>query len=343
MRATAKGQLTRAEFTRVELWALLSFAGTSEHYSVLHLRVNGQAKLQAAATDGRRSVEAVGNADKAVAGEWAIDAVFLETCRKAIGKDQALVLELQKSGVKDALVVDATGGDTICRLGWTREIADTQMSLGEIVTGLQIPTSKRHTGSWCAIDPCVLKPLERIRVATDKCPITLYPPTDPLAPLFFEARSDAAHWRGAILTERVLGPGDEADEPEEDPKPGAPLPPQRSLFGPDKPAPAPKREAAADADGIVEDDYGKGEPDLPTAKKSASEKAGAKAQEFERYVGMMLNQLKGPGRAVTAEDVVAWNEGVCSKAVTLRALGVLVERGSAVEGKIGRKKSFQAV
>jgi len=293
MRATSKGQINRIELSREELWALLSFAGDSEHYSVVHFRVNGRAKLEAAATDGKRSVEAIGKAEGAAAGEWAIDSDFLEKCRASVDKDESLVLELTEKGVRDALVVDTVSGDTICRLGWKREVANTQMSLGEIVTGLKIPTDKRHTGSWCAIDPEVLRGLTRIRVATDGCPVTLYPPSDPTGPLFFEARCDAAHYRGAIMPERVLGPGDEADEPEEDAPPGAPAPQQQSLFGakPAKGAKAGKGKAASaeaepdedEDDGIVDDDYepdGDTEPPLATEKpRKGAKKAAKKASK----------------------------------------------------------------
>jgi hypothetical protein len=60
-----------------------------------------------------------------------------------------------------------------------------------------------------------------VRVAADDCPITIYPPSEPTAPLHFECRSERGHWKGAVVTERVLGPGEENDEPPDEDE-GAP-------------------------------------------------------------------------------------------------------------------------
>ncbi len=201
MLATKKG----IEINREELWALLSFTGDSEQHSCVHFRVNGSAKLEAAATDGKRSVECVAKADNAVPGEWAIDAEFLELCRHACdAPEKSILIRLSSAGVRDAHVVDESG-EMIAPLGWHRAAASSQVTMTEVVGGLRVP-----------IDPAdVLRGLSRVRVASDDCPITIYPPAEPSTPLFFECRSDRGHWKGAFVPEKVVGPGEEADEPEQ--------------------------------------------------------------------------------------------------------------------------------
>jgi hypothetical protein len=127
------------------------------------------------------------------------------------------VLELTDKGIGAALIVDSESGDTISTINWNREAANTQITMREIVGGLKVPNDKNHTGSWCAIDPEVLRGLTRVRVATDGMPVTIYPPSDPTAPLYFEARSETGHWKGSVVPEAVLGPGDgREEEPDED-------------------------------------------------------------------------------------------------------------------------------
>lgn len=257
MQATSKKGTNRIEISREELWALLSFTGDTEHYSVVHFRVNGSGKLEAGASDGKRSVEAIGQAKGESAGEWAIDAAFLEKCRASTEKGQSIVLHLQKGNGSHAEVVDTESGDTICKLDWNREVASTQMSLTDISSELDVPTDKRHRGSWCAINPEVLKGLNRIRVACNDNPITIYPPSHELAPMHFEARCDQGHWKGAITPEKVVGPGDEAEAPE----PTEP-PPE-----PDKPngfelEPSPRPEKGSKSNG--------------TGKKASKKKAASK-------------------------------------------------------------------
>jgi hypothetical protein len=215
MLATKKG----IEINREELWALLSFTGDGEQYSVVHARVNGSAKLEMAAADGKRSVECVAKSDGAVPFEVAIDAAFLTKCKDAIdGKHgESLLIRLTSSGVKDALIIDKESGKTIAPIGWNRESSTTQVTMASIVSGLRVPSDANHTGSWCAIDPDHLRGLARVRVATDGCPVTIYPPSDPTAPLHFECRSEGGHWKGAITPEAVIAPGGEAEEaPDED-------------------------------------------------------------------------------------------------------------------------------
>ena len=223
MLATKKG----IEINREELWALLAFTGDGEQHSCVHFRVNGSAKLEAAATDGKRSVECVGKSEKAPVGEWSVDAEFLELCRNACDEpEKSILIMLTEDGVKGAHVV-GPDGKMIAPLGWHRAASTSQVTMTDVITGLQVPSNANHTGFWCAIDPAgVLKGLSRVRVAADDCPITIYPPSDPTSPLHFECRSDRGHWKGAIVPEKVIGPGSEADEPPQ-PGEGAPGRPDR--------------------------------------------------------------------------------------------------------------------
>lgn len=268
MQATKKG----IEINREELWALLSFCGEGEHHACVHFRVNASGKLEAASTTGRRYVEAIGKADGAATGQWPIDSDFLEKCRRALeSSDERLLIELTSAGLKGAKIVDSTSGKMKCPIGWNREAATTQLTLPDIVALLDVPQDANHTGTWTAFDPEVLAPLNRVKVATDGCPITWYPPKMPEAPMHFEAvAKDGTSWRGAIVPEKVIGPGREADEP---PKPdeGAPGRKDRQVtLDLAAKAKEPKPEKPAD-DGIVDDDYvpdGATEPPLATRKKN---------------------------------------------------------------------------
>jgi hypothetical protein len=271
MRATAKG----IEINREELWALLAFTGDSEQYSAIHFRVNGRSKLEAAATDGKKSVECIAKAEQAEPIEIAIDAGYLEKCRAALASGEALIIELGPKGVKNIAIVDLESGKKIMpTIGWNRDAATTQVTMGTIVGGLKLPSDKNHTGTWAAFDPAAWKALDRIKVATDGCPVTQWPPVNPSSPLYFEARSDEGHWKASVLPEKVLGPGEERDEPEDEDE-GAPGRNDRQtrLDLADR-AKAPKAEAES---GIVDDNTGEDadetEPELGTEKRKRKVKA----------------------------------------------------------------------
>lgn len=221
MEAVTKSKKRIINISREELWALNSFCGDKEAFSAVHFRINGRAQLEAASSDGKCSIQCVAKAAGCEAGEWAIDCAYLEQCKMSLAKGQSLAIELSASGVEDALIIDTESGDTISTVTWHREAASTQLSFGEVVKGLKIPSDKNHQGSWAAIDPAIFARLQRVKVATDDCPVTIYPPKDPGALVYFEARSEHGHWKGAIVPEKVLGPGEEADEPEDEDE-GAP-------------------------------------------------------------------------------------------------------------------------
>jgi len=283
MLASKKG----IEINREQLWALLSFCGEGEHHACVHFRINGSGKLEAAATSGKRSVEAIAKAEGGATGEWAIDSAFLEKCRLSmVGDGETLLIRLTPKGLTDAWIVEAKTGKMIAPIGWNREAATTQVTMTDIVSGLRVPDDKNHTGSWCAFDPEHLRGLTRVRVATEGCPITFYPPTEPTAPMHFEAvGKDGTRWRGAILPEKVLGPGQEADEPPEADE-GAPGRSDRQVKLDLKARAAkPREDDAGGDDGIIEDEDAErmkaeqaaSAPTLSTQKKKPQRKA-AKAK-----------------------------------------------------------------
>jgi hypothetical protein len=244
MKATQKG----IEINREELWALLEFTGDSEEHSAVHFRVNGSAKLEVAATNGKRSVECIAKADKAEPIEIAIDSDYLEKCRVALDKGQSLLIEVGAKGVKNVAVIDTKSGDKIIPvLSWHRDAASTQLTLTSIAKELKLPKDANWMGSWVAFDPVALNPLDRIKVATNGCPITLWPPKDPGSALQFEARSESGHWKASILPERVIAPGDEREKEDEDDAPGR-NDRQARLDLADRAKSKPKAENGEDAD-----------------------------------------------------------------------------------------------
>jgi hypothetical protein len=276
MLATKKG----IEINREELWALLAFTGDGEQHSCVHFRVNGSAKLEAAATDGKRSVECVAPSENAVPGEWAIDAEFLELCRNACdAPEKSILIRLSSAGVRDAHVV-SKDGEVIAPIGWHRAASTSQVTMTDVITGLRVPADGKHTGSWCAIDPAAaLRGLSRVRVAADDCPITIYPPSEPTAPLHFECRSDRGHWKGAIVPERVLGPGSEADEPPA-PDEGAPGRRNRTAQLDLEDAAKAKRakEQAGSDDSVISDE------EAEALKAEQRDGAGLTEEERENFV-----------------------------------------------------------
>lgn len=249
--------------SKAEVWTLLAFTGEGAMHSVVHFRVGGGGKFAAGASDGKRSVFAEAKAEKgATKGKWSLDREFLEIARSSL-KEPEHALCIQPVGPnKDlprAYIVDAETGDEITHSEWHRAAhEEKQLTLDQISEGIVIPDDRGYRGSWCAIDPAALGPLRRLSLAVEKQPVTVFPPETEAQPLRFEVRHEAGHWTGSILTERVLGPGEERDEPEE------------------KDAGAPGAEANArqtrmdladrtNDSGIVDDDY-EGEGDDPPPK-----------------------------------------------------------------------------
>jgi 5-methylcytosine-specific restriction enzyme A len=212
----------RITVNREEIWALLSGAGESDQDAVVFFRINGRAKLEAVASNGKVCIEAIGDAKGAHPGEWQIDSAFLEKCRLLIkGKDEVAVLEVTTDGEIDhaSIVHKESGDELIPSVNWHRRCASSQVKLSSLITGLKLPDDKHYVGSWFAVDPRVFAILERVRVASEDCPVTVFgpPPGSPHAPVLFAATGDKVSWKGSIVPEKVLAPGGERDEPEPDP------------------------------------------------------------------------------------------------------------------------------
>jgi hypothetical protein len=290
--AVTKSKKRIINISREELWALNSFCGDKEAFSAVHFRINGRAQLEAASSDGKCSIQCVAKAAGCEAGEWAIDCAYLEQCKMSLAKGQSLAIELSASGVEDALIIDTESGDTISTVTWHREAASTQLSFGEVVKGLKIPSDKNHQGSWAAIDPAIFARLQRVKVATDDCPVTIYPPKDPGALVYFEARSEHGHWKGAIVPEKVLGPGEEADEPEDEDE-GAPGRNDRQtrLDLADRTKPK-----AKDDDGIISDEEAERLKAEQSGEAPEPELETAKPRKTKRVKPSQMKPKKGRGK-----------------------------------------------
>jgi hypothetical protein len=266
MRADEKG----IHLSKAEVWTLLAFTGEGAMHSVVHFRVGGGGKLAAGASDGKRSVHAQAKAEKGAAkGKWSLDREFLEIARSSL-KEPEHALCIQPVGPnKDlprAYIVDAETGDEITHSEWHRPAhEEKQLTLDQISEGIVLPDDRGYRGSWCAIDPFALGPLRRMSIAVEKQPITIFPPETEAQPLRFEVRSESAHWTGSILTERVLGPGEERDEPEaNEGAPGTEANARQTRMD------LADRTKASSDDGIVDDDYAGEDGDAPP--KLATEK-----------------------------------------------------------------------
>jgi len=81
----------------------------------------------------------------------------------------------------------------------------------------------KEQGSWFAINALYLSDIQAVAKAADKCPVSLFPGAGARDPVVFEARTAGGAWRGVIVPVSVVAPGEEADEPDEEPPPGTPV------------------------------------------------------------------------------------------------------------------------
>jgi hypothetical protein len=258
-----------------EIAALLVFTGDGDAYSVVHFQVGGSGKLKVGATDGRKSVECTAKATDAVQGEWAVDREFLDKRRRAMdGATELMRLEIGAGGsVLRIALVSKENGDEKEGSKWSRDAASTQISLSKIEKDLKAPRSRDHQGSWCAFDPDeVSRCLRRLKIATDNCPITEWPPKAPDQLKHYECSGNGGRWVAAFKPVDVVAPGDRSDEPEDEDE-GAPgrNDRQAKLDLADRA----KAKAKGDDGGIVDDDY-KPEgapPKLATEKKRKAKKS----------------------------------------------------------------------
>lgn len=297
MRASKNG----IEIGKAELTALLTFAGSKEGTDSVRFGIRGRRdKLVASATDGKRALEITteSDSDDHVIGEWAVNRAFLEACGRVLESEGMCVLLVTSSGLRKARIMDVESLSERATVSWHEEAASTQITisgLAGIIQSARLLAS--HHGSWFAVQGRYLADMLVVSKACDKAPITIYPPATPHDPMYFEATSDAAQWRGVIMPVTVTHPGGLIGEDDEHPDDiGSPERAREALqraaddLGADitmtafdkngKPTAKATVQAKATTkdDGVVDDDYGSspGEPPLPTKKKKAAKKASKK-------------------------------------------------------------------
>jgi hypothetical protein len=288
-----------------ELAALLAYAGDTTSNNVVKFRIGNSGQLIASATDGKRALEGRGVAENAEAGEWAIERTTMEACRRILDDgDTVVCLKVTPKGCKKFQILGAASGDVQGTYEIPSGEVSTQVSMDAIHDLISDQGESLLEGSWFAVNPGYLSDLHVVSKAADKCPVSIYPPRDPLAPVRFEARSSEGHWRGVIMPVPVVAPGDEAAPADgEERPPGAPetpgplkLEPELSTQKKRRPkatAPAKKKkatkkpkgaaaaaaasepeededEASGEDSGVVDNDYD------PTAPKAKGRKGAAK-------------------------------------------------------------------
>lgn len=217
MKATQAG----IELTSAELRALIAFTSTDERFAWAHFSVH-QDKLRATATDGTRAIEAHAEAEEdAVAGEWYITREFLDTCRRTLQKGELCELKVTKVGLKRAVITDTVTGEQRSTITSPKEVSSTQMTIEAVRNSTRV--ERRLSGSWFAVQAQYLKDVAIVSAACGGKPVTVYPPLDSLSPLCFEASGYEGRWCGVVMPVRVIGPGDEAAEADEEPRLKEPL------------------------------------------------------------------------------------------------------------------------
>lgn len=209
------------ELGKAELTALLTFAGADNSTSNVYFGVRrAKGKLVASATDGHRALEITteSESDDHVVGEWSVARAFLESCAKILDTEGVCVLLVTRHGLRQARIMDVESLAERATVSWHEEAASTQITM-ETLTGL-IHSAKLqagHKGSWFALNGRYLSELAIVSKACNKAPITIYPPAAPSAPMYFEATSDGAQWRGCIMPVTVEEPGGRTGDDDEQP------------------------------------------------------------------------------------------------------------------------------
>lgn len=213
MKATQDG----IEISRPELTALIAFTSTDESFAWAHFSVQAR-KLMATATDGTRAVEAHSEVeDDALVGEWYVTREFLDTCRRTMQKGEICTLKVTKTGLKRAVITDIESGDQRSTITSPKDVSSTQVTIEAVRNVTRI--ERRMNGSWFAVQSQYLKDVAIVSAACGGKPVTIYPPLDYLSPLCFEASGYEAKWCGVVMPVRVVAPGEEASEDEEEGRP----------------------------------------------------------------------------------------------------------------------------
>lgn len=212
MQSTNKG----IDFNKREGQALLAFTGDKEEHAVVHFRIE-KSTLVAAATDSRHAVRCEANNDGADEGEWGVVREFLELCVSGLENGSAKVpgticrLIIKKTGIFEAHICDQESGKKMSEVKWHKNAASTQVSIDGITS--TIPKAAER-GSWYAVNPKEQTVLTKVSLASEKCPVTIFPPQDNLGPVIFEAKASNTVWRGIIMPVPTVGPGLAARPPE---------------------------------------------------------------------------------------------------------------------------------
>jgi len=220
MRASKTG----ININRSELAALLEFAGDDTLYGCIHFRIDGNTKLVASASDGRRSVECISEADPdALTGEWRCSRDFIEACRRLVDpKETSVLLKVTEKGMREVLIVGLEDETERGRYKVPSDAVSTQITMAVIHD--QIAASKLDQAtprSWFAFSPLkMLKAMGTVERATQGALMTVYAGKTPDELVTFETSSIGGRWVGVFKPSPVMAPGEEGDETEE-PAPGA--------------------------------------------------------------------------------------------------------------------------
>lgn len=273
MKATKQG----IEINKAELGALLLFAGKADS-AVVKFRIDAKGKLFASATDGKRGTECEASGDGAEKGEWLVPGSYLELLRRGLNKGRTeALLRTTAKGLRDAVLRGAIARDEQQEVLDKSNGTSTQVSMESLH---KLVKDTPLAGSWFAIVPKhINRPLDVISKATDGCPVTLYPPTEPTGHLLFEATGDGGTWRGKLQPAAVLSPGERANDPEPAPEDDDPRDPKLPFKASAAAADDADGEDEDDSDdGIVDDDYEPAAPPKKKAKKKAAKKAPKKGR-----------------------------------------------------------------
>lgn len=140
MEVNAKG----LALTQSELNALLEFGHRNPDDRLWSIQFVLQSdRVKARATDGKRAVEAQGDADGSIKGEWLVARDFLVAGRKMLSGSQRLRLMFSGATLNTARVEDGEGIE-ISSMTWHTDAAAAQQSFpAEIDNLLKLPTTTK--------------------------------------------------------------------------------------------------------------------------------------------------------------------------------------------------------
>jgi hypothetical protein len=192
-----------------ELAALLAHAhkgkkngkNDEEHYHLarVHFVIEGD-RCFAYVTDGHRALEADGESDGAHAGgEWQVDRHFLDEALRLLANQQILRLMFSHASLTEARIEDEVGEEK-STFAWPRDAASAQRSFPQIRDKVQLPVHESRA-RCVTLDNEYLADLKKVAKAAGRSGVDVYPPVNPLAPIYFRVEGDdgATRWTGAIM------------------------------------------------------------------------------------------------------------------------------------------------